>query len=191
MWQATGRRDREAAAALIRLMLREAEPNSLINRILLQALLPGMISVAAKLHWGQGGDWEDANEFFSELLSTTWVVLSEWSGQDRPYAVLDLLSAVRCRLRRQLLRSRGHEQQQARLTPLAVSTKNSSGETQLEQLARALIDLHQEGMRAEDVEVLYAHHVLGFSISELAVMTGRDRRALYARRDRGYRRISA
>jgi hypothetical protein len=27
-------------------------------------------------------------------------------------------------------------------------------------------------MRAEDVEVLYAHHVLGFSISELAVVTG-------------------
>ena len=58
-------------------------------------------------------------------------------------------------------------------------------------LARTLIDLRREGMRAEDVEVLYAHHVLGFSIAELALFTGRDRRSLYARRDRGRRRLCA
>jgi DNA-directed RNA polymerase specialized sigma24 family protein len=46
-------------------------------------------------------------------------------------------------------------------------------------------------MRAEDVEVIYAQHVLGFSIAELASVTGRDRRALYARRDRGLRRLHA
>ena len=46
-------------------------------------------------------------------------------------------------------------------------------------------------MRAEDVEVLYAHHVLGFSIAELAKVTGRDRRSLYAGRDRGLRRLCA
>ena len=40
-------------------------------------------------------------------------------------------------------------------------------------------------------QVLYAHHVLGYSIAELAAMTGRDRRALYARRDRGQRRLCA
>ena len=41
-------------------------------------------------------------------------------------------------------------------------------ETDLEVLAPTLIDLRREGMPAEDVEVLYAHHVLGFSIAELA-----------------------
>jgi DNA-directed RNA polymerase specialized sigma24 family protein len=46
-------------------------------------------------------------------------------------------------------------------------------------------------MRAEDIEVVYAHHVLGFSIAELALVTGRDRRSLYARRDRGRRRLCA
>ena len=46
-------------------------------------------------------------------------------------------------------------------------------------------------MRAEEVEVLYAHHVLGYSIAELAVVTGRNRRLLYARRDRGQRRLCA
>jgi hypothetical protein len=46
-------------------------------------------------------------------------------------------------------------------------------------------------MRPEDVEVLYAHHVLGYSIAELAVVTGRDRRSLYVGRDRGQRRVCA
>ena len=54
-----------------------------------------------------------------------------------------------------------------------------------------LIDLHREGMRPDEVQVLYAHHVLGYSMAELAALTGRDRRALYARRDRGQRRLCA
>ena len=66
------------------------------------ALVPGLIIVARKLQWGKGGDWRDGSEFFGDVLATTWLVLQEWSGQDRPYAVLDLLSAIRCRLRRQL-----------------------------------------------------------------------------------------
>ena len=64
-------------------------------------------------------------------------------------------------------------------------------ETDLEELARILIDLHRDGMRDDEVQVLYAHHVLGYSIAELAALTGRDRRALYARRDRGHRRLCA
>jgi DNA-directed RNA polymerase specialized sigma24 family protein len=56
---------------------------------------------------------------------------------------------------------------------------------------RILVDLHHAGMRSDEVEILYAHHVLGYSIAELAAMTGRDRRSLYARRDRGQRRLSA
>ncbi len=74
--------------------------------MLVQALIPGLVTVAGKLQWGHGGEWRDGEEFFGELLSTTWLVLQEWSGQDRPYAVLDLLSAIRCRLRRQLFRSK-------------------------------------------------------------------------------------
>jgi hypothetical protein len=87
-------------------MLREADVRRLIVRCLIQALLPGLLTVAKRLRWGQGGDWDDGSEFFSETLSTTWMVLFEWSGQDRPYAVLDLLSAIRCRMRRQLFRAR-------------------------------------------------------------------------------------
>jgi hypothetical protein len=191
MRQAAGGRGREDAAALIRIMLREAPGDALIFRFLIQALLPGLLTVARRLRWGHGGDWGDVSEFFSEMLSTTWLVLFEWSGQDRPYAVLDLLSAIRCRMRRQLFRAKDLQQQQVPMMHGRSEPRATNCETDLEVLARTLIDLRREGMRAEDVEVLYAHQVLGYSIAELAVVTGLDRRSLYSRRDRGRRRLCA
>jgi DNA-directed RNA polymerase specialized sigma24 family protein len=182
MRQASGSRGREEAAGLVRIMLREADVDALIARCLIQALLPGLLTVAKRLRWGQGGDWDDGSEFFSEILSTTWTVLFEWSGQDRP-------SAIRCRMRRQLFRARDLRQLQVQMTSGTPEPRAIHCETDLEVLARTLIELREQGMRAEDVEVLYAHHVLGFSIAELAAVTGRDRRSLYTRRDRGRRRL--
>ncbi len=191
MRQASGQRGREDAAALIRLMLREAGTDGLVPRFIVQALLPGLVNVAGKLSWGDGGDWVDGSDFFGELLSTAWEVVADWSGQDRRYAVLDLLSAIRCRLRRQLFRAKRHRQSHDSLTPEVTLNKLARTESDLELLARTLIELRLDGMRPEEVEVLYAQHVLGYSISELASVSGRDRRALYARRDRGMRRLCA
>jgi hypothetical protein len=190
---AKGRRQREEAARLVRVMLREAEADPFVTRMLVQVLIPGLVTVAGKLQWGRGGEWRDGEEFFGELVSTTWQVVQEWAGQDRPYAVLDLLSAVRCRLRRQLFRSKDVGWRSTPLAPESGETAipTARPETDLEELARMLIDLHGEGMRPDEVQVLYAQHVLGYSMAELAAMTGRDRRALYARRDRGQRRLSA
>jgi hypothetical protein len=197
MRRARGSREREEAARLVRILLREADADPFVSRMLVQILIPGLVTVAGKLQWGRGGEWRDGEEFFGELLSTTWFVLQEWAGQDRPYAVLDLLSAIRCRLRRQLLRSKDVG---GRLDPLdsgsdetalSAATCTARAETDLEELTRMLIELHHEGMRPDEVQVLYAHHVLGYSVAELAALTGRDRRALYARRDRGQRRLCA
>jgi hypothetical protein len=190
---AKGRRQREEAARLVRVMLREADREPLLHRMLMQALIPGLITVAGKLQWGRGGEWRDGEDFFGELLSTACLVVHEWAGQDRPYAVLDLLSAIRCRLRRQLFRAKELD---GRTVPLGpdfgnVGSRYAQAETDLEELARLLVDLRREGMRADEVQVLYAHHVLGYSMAELAALTGRNRRALYARRDRGQRRLCA
>jgi hypothetical protein len=190
---AKGRQSREEAARLIRVLLRESEADPFLCRMLVQALIPGLVTVAGKLQWGRGGEWQDGEEFFGELLSTTWLVLQEWAGQDRAYAVLDLLSAIRCRLRRQLFRSKDVGGRSVPLGPEfgEKGAASSRKETDLEELARMLIDLQHEGMRPDEVQVLYAHHVLGYSMAELATLTGRDRRALYARRDRGQRRLCA
>jgi hypothetical protein len=189
MRQAKGRVQREEAARLVRVLLREAA-DPFVARMLVQALVPGLVHVAAKLQWGRGGEWQHGEEFFGELLSTTWVVVQEWAGQDRPYAVLDLLSAIRCRLRRQLFRSKDLSTQ---VVPIGgeLPARTSRTESDLEALTRLLVDLHGEGMRADELQVLYAHYVLGYSIAELSVLTGRDRRGLYTRRDRGRRRLCA
>jgi hypothetical protein len=197
MRAASGRRQREEAAHIVRVLLREAGAEPFVTRMLVQALVPGLITVAGKLRWGQGGEWQDASEFFAELLSTTWLVVQEWSGQDRPFAVLDLLSAVRCRQRRRLFRAKDVSDRIAPLAsddggePAATAAARDVGETGLEQLTKTLIGLHLDGMRLDEVQVLYAHHVLGYSIAELASVTGQDRRALYTRRDRGRRRLHA
>jgi DNA-directed RNA polymerase specialized sigma24 family protein len=191
MRRASGQRPREEAARLVRIMLREAALDPLVPRTLVQAILPGLITVAGRLQWGRGGDWTDGDDFFSDLLSTTWTTIEEWSGQDRPYAVLDLLSAIRCRLRRQLLKEKEQRLRRQPLSRQLVATLGVPRETDLEELSRLLIDLRQQGMRLDEAQVLYAHHVLGLSISELAALTGRNRRALYARRDRGQRRLCA
>jgi hypothetical protein len=104
--RASGRVQREKAARLVSVLLRESAGDPFLARMLVQALLPGLLTVAGKLRWGQGGEWRDGDEFFGELLETTWVVLLEWAGEERPYAVLDLLSAIRCRMRRQLFRAK-------------------------------------------------------------------------------------
>jgi DNA-directed RNA polymerase specialized sigma24 family protein len=191
MRRASGRVQREEAAHLVRVLLREADADPFICRMLVQVLLPGLVVVAGKLQWGRGGEWRDGEEFFAELLSTTWLVLREWSGQDRPYAAPDLLSAIRCRLRRQLFRSKELGGRSAPLGADAGGERSTRSETDLERLARQLIELYHDGMRPDEVQVLYAHHVLGYSMAELAALTGRDRRALYARRDRGQRRVHA
>jgi hypothetical protein len=189
--RAAGRVEREEAARLISVLLRESASDPFLSRMLVQALLPGLIGVAGKLRWGRGGEWRDAEEFFGELLETAWLVLQEWAGQERPYAVLDLLSAIRCRMRRQLFRAKDRG---GRAVPLAPETEEGSSgraETDLEEVTRYLIERHRGGMCPEEVQVLYANSVLGYSISELATMTGRDRRVLYAHRYRGRRNLCA
>ena len=104
MRRASGRVERNEAARLVSVLLREAGSDPFMTRMLVQVLMPGLVTVAGKLQWGRGGEWEDGNEFFGELLTTAWFVVQEWAGQERPYAVLDLLSAIRCRMRRQLFR---------------------------------------------------------------------------------------
>jgi hypothetical protein len=183
--RASGRAQREGAAHVVRVLLREAA-DPFVGRMLVQALVPGLVGVAVKLRWGRGGDWRDGAEFFGELVSTTWIVIADWAGQDRPYAVLDLLSAIRCRMRRQLFRAKELE---ARAAPGEPPDQPARPESDLDRLAAMLLDAHREGMRIDDVGVLYAQHVLGYSIAELATRTGRDRRALYARRDRGRERL--
>lgn len=176
--------ERDRAAAVFRAMLRSGGVHPLVSRALVQALVPGLVGVARRLTWGKGGEWDSQGAFFADEITTAWEVVEEWSGQDRPYAILDVLSAVRCRLRRRIRRHLA-----VRLTERLSTDEQgfaeppASGASEAEELARA-IERERHRLDAGDAAVLYAHRVFGYSISELSAYSGHSRRFLAARRDR-------
>lgn len=177
----------DAAAAVVSAMLRSQGVHPLVPRAIVQALVPGLVGVARRLSWGAGGEWHDGGAFFSDVVTTAWEVVVEWSGQSRPYAVGDVLSAVRCRVRRQLLRHRARADHPAASPPpedAAGRDLARSDRTDLEELAHAIDERWGRDVDVTDAAVLYAHRVLGYSLAELSQLTGRSRRYLSERRDR-------
>ncbi|HEX4083167.1 MAG TPA: hypothetical protein VHX40_09410 [Acidimicrobiales bacterium] len=185
--------DRARAARVIQAMLRSQGVHPLVPRAVLQAILPGLVSIARRLSWGAGGDWNSGGAFFVDLLTTAWEVVVEWAGDDRDYAVLDLLSAIRCRLRRQLLSQRaGHE----RVVPgldgdVVAPVPWRNGGSDLDELARTIDELAGNGLDPIDAAILYGNGVLGMTITELSQMTGMSRRHLGGRRQRALHEIVA
>lgn len=100
---AKGTEQRNQAAQVVADTLANLDAHPLLPRFLLEALVPGLVSVAKKLDWGRGGPWENGRDFWADLLGELWAVMSDWSGTYRQYAAGDLLNAVRHRLRRQLV----------------------------------------------------------------------------------------
>jgi len=180
------------APRVLQAMLRTQSVHPLIPRAILQALLPGLVTVARRLSWGSGGDWIDGGTFFSDLITTTWEVITEWCGEDRPYALLDLLSAVRCRMRRQIVSRRSaREIAVGPELDRRLGIRKSSEISDLEILAQAIEDLHGNELDPTDAAVLYGNRVLGLSMTELAKMTGRSRRFLADRRRRAEEQFCA
>ena len=185
--------ERDRAARVFQAMLRSQGVHPLIGRAVLQAILPGLVTVARRLSWGSGGDWNGGGAFFVDVVATAWEVIAEWSGDDRDYAVLDLLSAIRCRLRRQLL---SHRTSRERLVsgldvanvPL-VPWRNGSSD--LDELARTIDEMSGNGLDPIDAAVLYGNGVLGLTITELSRLSGMSRRHLGSCRDRALNRIMA
>ena len=65
------------------------------------------------------------------------------------------------------------------------------GGTGLDELARALDEVTGRSLDACDASVLYAHRVLGYTLTELSQLTGRSRRYLGDRRDRAVQALIA
>ncbi len=186
-----GAREGDWAPRVLQAMLRSGSIHPLIPRSILQALLPGLITVARRLSWGSGGDWSDGGTFFSDLITTAWEVINEWCGEDRPYALLDLLSAVRCRMRRQILTGAGRDRPIGPEIERRLTSKASSEQSDLEVLAHAIQELSGSQIDRTGAAVLYGSRVLGLTMAEMARMTGRSRRFLADRRRRAETQLCA
>ena len=91
-------------AEIVRALLEEAgDPQ--IHRALLQTLIPGIVSVCRQLRFGDG-IVADPSETVAMALSLASELLNDWAGQSRQYAAPDILSALRGRLRRWLLKEK-------------------------------------------------------------------------------------
>jgi hypothetical protein len=91
-------------AEIVRALLQEASDPD-VHRALLQTLLPGVVSVCRQLRFGDG-IIDEPSETLSMAVSLLSELLIDWAGQSRQYAAPDLLSALRGRLRRWLLKEK-------------------------------------------------------------------------------------
>lgn len=150
-------------ARIVQALLEDAS-DPLIHRALLQTLLPGIVSVCRQLRFG-AGIVDEPGETLVVAIALAAELLYDWAGQSRPYAAPDVLSALRGRLRRHLLK----EKEQRRIL--------SSGANDVVQVAETSststsLQTRLEAMRGTPYERLarltYARVFEGVSLKELA-----------------------
>lgn len=99
----SGRNVLERAQIVRALLIEASDPD--VHRALLQTLLPGVVSVCRQLRFGEG-IIDEPSDTLSMAVSLLSELLVDWAGQSRQYAAPDLLSALRGRLRRWLLKEK-------------------------------------------------------------------------------------
>lgn len=168
----SGGLDQLERARLVAALLARAE-DPLLRRCLLQTLLPGIVSVARTLQFGDGIA-DDPRTFLADALVEAIELLHAWAGQVRPYAAPDLLGALRCRLRRRMLADKAR-----RAELIAVPERPDTAAAGVASFVRELATAASQGVT--DVDLVYARCVLGFSATELATATGTTTGALRRR----------
>ena len=91
-------------AAIVQALLEESG-HPLLRRTLLQTMLPGIVSVCRQLRFGDG-IIRDPSDTVAMAFGLASELMVDWAGQSRQYAAPDLLSALRGRLRRWLLKEK-------------------------------------------------------------------------------------
>lgn len=145
-------------AAIVRALLQEASDPD-VHRALLQTLLPGVVSVCRQLRFGDG-IVDEPSETVAMAVSLLSELLVDWAGQSRQYAAPDLLSALRGRLRRWLLKEKEALRQVSQFEAVERAAEESS------PLLTRLQSLRGEHDRL--VRLTYARVFEGRSLRELA-----------------------
>ena len=145
----------EKARILEALLVEATDPA--IRRALVQTLLPGVVSVCRQLHFGRGVV-DEPSEFLAVAIATLSELVSEWAGQSRGYAGPDLLSALRGRLRRQLLKEKENRDHQAPESDAVTTAEDALASelrrhlgTEYDSVARAAYAYAVEGRPLRDV----------------------------------------
>ena len=94
----------EQRSLIVQILLIEAS-DKFVHRALLQTLLPGLVSTCRQLQFGRGIICRPT-DVINEAITLLSELLHDWAGQSRTYAAPDILSALRGRLRRWLLKEK-------------------------------------------------------------------------------------
>ena len=156
--EAHGGRSVIERAEVVRALLEEAADPE-IHRALLQTLIPGIVSVCRKLRFGDG-IVEDPSETVGVALGLASELLTDWAGQSRQYAAPDILSALRGRLRRWLLKEKAasravshfelHDEPAVEASSLLARLHSFRG-SQYDRLARLTYARVYEGLSLREV----------------------------------------
>ena len=150
----------EERSMVIQVLLQEAA-HPVVHRALLQTLLPGLVSTCRQLQFGRG-IIHRPSDVVNEAITMLSEILDEWAGQSRPYAAPDILSALRGRLRRWLLREKDHSRRTIGETTLATVEAESS------HLLIRLTKLLEQPEHQDLAEMVYARVFQGVPLAELA-----------------------
>jgi hypothetical protein len=156
--EARGGRNVLERAEIVRALLEEARDPE-IHRALLQTLIPGIVSVCRQLRFGDG-IVEDPSETVGVALGLASELLTDWAGQSRQYAAPDILSALRGRLRRWLLKEKSarraishfdqHDEPAVEASPLLARLHSFRG-SQYDRIARLTYARVYEGLSLREV----------------------------------------
>ena len=164
-------------AQLAATLLERAPTDPLIARALLQTILPGIVSVARRLRWGQSVGEEPA-VFLADLITSAYELIVEWGGQCRPYAVPDLLNALRCRMRRRMETEVHHTGLPLdRPDGCSFEPRPCIDDDPLASLEAMIAELGEDCDKV-GATALIGREVLGLTYRELAEMTGYSTRSL-------------
>ena len=170
-------------APVVAAMLHSSRAHPVIARALVQTLYPGLTRVVRALG-GLQAHWGDLDGCFDEAVVVLWTVLDEWAGSDRPYAGPDVLSAVRCRMRRQALAAETERRRLIGLDVLRNRVPAAPDRSDLEELAVALDDPARLGLDPASAATICLTRVYGYSLDEVAAMAGTTRGSVQWRRER-------
>ena len=156
--EARGGRNVLERAEIVRALLEEAgDPE--IHRALLQTLIPGIVSVCRQLRFGDG-IVDEPSETVGVALGLASELLTDWAGQSRQYAAPDILSALRGRIRRWLLKEKTakramsnfaqHDEPADEASPLLARLHSFRG-SQYDRIARLTYARVYEGLSLREV----------------------------------------
>lgn len=194
--RAERRGDSAAANELVGALLRLAA-DPLAARTLLQALLPGLASRAARGQWAARASrrcpavCEGLAELDQEVVAAAWERIMALAGTSPDWPACTIVDGAWRRVRQRAETARARA---CRSMPLARAARVEAnlGRSAPEALTVHLVGEVRRGrMRPAEAGLVYSTRVLGHSPAELGARLGVDPRALRARRARIERRLAA